>query len=178
VAKIHGIKKKEDAGSLPKMSYGHTRRETTSMKWIDTTGEPYAGKLARTVRRGVDGKGPEMAPRQQPTLHLDEAHRIVDAPVDRTPVSANSNGASQANGSMAVRANGNANVNGNGAPRDENAEGSVTEQQVASIRKLCQHLGKSEPDNVTSISFLVAKRLIQQLTAEYKESRQQSSKAS
>lgn len=57
-------------------------------------------------------------------------------------------------------------------PRDENAEGSVTEQQVASIRKLCQHLGKSEPDNVTSISFLAAKRLIGQLTAEYKEAAQ------
>jgi hypothetical protein len=103
------------------------------------------------------GYGTQFAP------DLDEAHRIVDAPVDRAPVSANSNGSNYANGSMVpMRAN------GNGAPRDENAEGSVTEQQVASIRKLCQHLGKSEPDNVTSISFLAAKRLIQQLTAEYK----------
>jgi hypothetical protein len=78
----------------------------------------------------------------------------------------------------AVRANGNGSANGNAAPRDENAEASVTEQQVASIRKLCQHLGKSEPDNVTSISFLAAKRLIQQLTTEYREARQNSSKAS
>jgi hypothetical protein len=115
------------------------------------------------------GYGTQFAP------DLDEAHRIVDA-----PVSSNGNGSYPSNGSMApVRANGNASANGNsnGAPRDENAEASVTEQQVASIRKLCQHLGKSEPDNVTSISFLAAKRLIQQLTAEYKESRQ-SSKAS
>jgi hypothetical protein len=119
------------------------------------------------------GYGTQFAP------DLDEAHRIVDAPVDRAPVAANGNGSNHANGSMApVRANGNGSANGNGAPRDENAEGSVTEQQVASIRKLCQHLGKSEPDNVTSISFLAAKRLIQQLTAEYKESRQSSSKAS
>jgi hypothetical protein len=116
------------------------------------------------------GFGTQFAP------DLDEAHRIVDAPIDRTPTPAN--GTTPANGSLAaVRANGNASANGNGAPRDENAEASITEQQVASIRKLCQHLGKSEPDNVTSISFLAAKRLIQQLTAEYKESRQ-SSKAS
>jgi hypothetical protein len=118
------------------------------------------------------GYGTQFAP------DLDEAHRIVDAPVDRTPASVNGNGSNNANGSMvAARSNGNASVNGTGAPRDENAESSATEQQVASIRKLCQHLGKSEPDNVTSISFLAAKRLIQQLTAEYKESRQ-SSKAS
>jgi len=113
------------------------------------------------------GYGTQFAP------DLDEAHRIVDAPVDRAPVGANGNGANHANGSTAVvRANGNASANGNGAPRDENAEGSATEQQVASIRKLCQHLGKSEPDNVASISFLAAKRVIQQLTTEYKESRQ------
>jgi hypothetical protein len=113
------------------------------------------------------GYGTQFAP------DLDEAHRIVDAPVDRTQVSSNGNGSHPANGSMSpVRANGNA--SGNGVPRDENTEASVTEQQVASIRKLCQHLGKSEPDNVTSISFLAAKRLIQQLTAEYKESRQNS----
>lgn len=53
----------------------------------------------------------------------------------------------------------------------------ATEQQVASIRKLCEHLGKSEPENVASISYLSAKKLIQQLTTEYKESRQ-SKKAS
>ena len=114
------------------------------------------------------GYGTQFAP------ELDEAHRIVDA-----PVAANGNGSNNANGSMAaVRANGNGSANGNAAPRDENAEASVTEQQVASIRKLCQHLGKSEPDNVTSISFLAAKRLIQQLTTEYREARQNSSKAS
>lgn len=121
------------------------------------------------------GYGTQFAP------ELDEAHRIVDAPVDRTSAPVSANGSNHANGSVAaVRANGNGNgsANSNGAPRDENAEASVTEQQVASIRKLCQHLGKSEPDNVTSISFLAAKRLIQQLTAEYKEARQSSSKAS
>ena len=82
---------------------------------------------------------------------LDERHRIVDAPVDR----------SSSNGS-----------NGLSDGAAETAEGSVTEQQLASIRKLCQHLDKPEPENVSSISFLAAKRLIQQLTTEYKEAKQ------
>lgn len=51
----------------------------------------------------------------------------------------------------------------------------VTEQQLSSIRQLCQHLGKSEPNNVSAISFIAAKTLIQRLTAEYKESRQNKS---
>lgn len=112
------------------------------------------------------GYGTQFAP------DLDEAHRIVDAPVDRAPTPVANN-----NGNRANVAN-NSTANNNNVPRDENAEGSVTEQQVSSIRKLCQHLGKNEPDNVTKISFLTAKRLIQQLTAEYKESRQNANKAS
>ncbi len=88
---------------------------------------------------------------------LDERHRIVDAPVDRT-ASNGSNGS--ADSSTA-----------------ETAEGSVTEQQLASIHKLCQYLDKPEPEDVNSISFLAAKRLIQQLTTEYKEAKQNNSKA-
>jgi hypothetical protein len=98
------------------------------------------------------GYGTQFAP------DLDEAHRIVDA-----PVSANGNGANSANG--------NASANSNGAPRDENSEASITDQQMASIRKLCGELGKSEPDNLTTLSFLAAKRLIQQLVDENKERR-------
>jgi len=78
----------------------------------------------------------------------DEAHRIVDSPVDRHPVLASKNGGEQ------------------------EAELAISEQQLSSIRKLCQHLGKPEPENVTSLSFLGARKVIQQLTAEYKEARQ------
>lgn len=102
------------------------------------------------------GYGTQFAP------DLDEAHRIVDSPVDRTPVPANGNGS-------ADRANGNA--NSNGTPRDENAKGSITEQQVASIQKLCQHVGEDEPDRLIDYSFTAAKVAIQRLTAKYKESR-------
>ncbi|HEY7414473.1 MAG TPA: hypothetical protein VH593_04720 [Ktedonobacteraceae bacterium] len=84
---------------------------------------------------------------------LDERHRIVDAPVDRV----------QSNGS-----------NGSSDGVAETAEASVTEQQLASIHKLYQHLDKPEPEGVNSISFLAAKRLIQQLTAEYRQTKQNS----
>lgn len=83
---------------------------------------------------------------------LDERHRIVDAPVDH----ASANGLNGSDGAA------------------EMAEASVTDQQLASIRKLCQHLDKPEPENVNSISFLAAKRLIQQLTAEYRQTKQNS----
>jgi hypothetical protein len=78
---------------------------------------------------------------------LDEAHRIVDAPADvrkSTPVASNGHA-------------------------DPNA---VTEQQLASIRKLCQHLGKPEPENAETMSYANAKELIAQLSAEYRQSRQ------
>jgi hypothetical protein len=109
------------------------------------------------------GYGTQFAP------ELNEEHRIVDSPVDF----ANNGSSSVSNGSGAV-ANGS---NGNGAQATAVENASATDQQLASIRKLCEHLGKSEPENVTSISYLGAKRLIQQLTAEYREYRQ-SNKAS
>lgn len=96
------------------------------------------------------GYGTQFAP------ELDEAHRVVDAPVDRAPTPATNN-------------NGNNN-------RSETDEATITEQQVTSIKKLCLHLGKNEPDNITKMSFLAAKKSIQTLTAEYKE--RQANKAS
>lgn len=107
------------------------------------------------------GYGTQFAP------ELEEGARIVDAPVDRAPVSASGNGSNHANSSTTQRQ-----TNGSNPPSDENAGATATEQQVASIRKLCQYLDKSEPNNVTSLSFEAAKQLIQTLTAEYKASRQ------
>lgn len=119
----------------------------------------------------------------------EEAHRIVDSPVDRQLQSMNGNGHSNGNGAAAtirtgvVASNGNSS-NGNGANgtngahvAENDAQASATEQQVASIRKLSEHLGKAMPEEGASLTFLNAKKLIQQLTAEYRESRQ-SSKAS
>jgi hypothetical protein len=110
------------------------------------------------------GYGTQFAP------ELDEAHRIVDSPVERYTPPANGNGQSSAsNGS-----NGRAEltpVQANG-----NTPSTATEQQLASIRKLSEHLGKAEPEDVANMSFLRARHLIQQLTSEYKE--RQHSKAS
>lgn len=48
----------------------------------------------------------------------------------------------------------------------------ATEQQVASIRKLCQHLGKPEPEKITELNYIVARRIIKGFTDEYRASRQ------
>jgi hypothetical protein len=136
------------------------------------------------------GYGTQFAP------ELDEQHRIVDSPVERqsAPVAANGNSYSNGNAPLASARPAVAPMNGANSssgpstqpvPQSINTprqlepadEAAITEQQVSSIRKLCEHLGKAEPENVTSISYLSAKKLIQQLTTEYKESRQ-SKKAS
>jgi len=112
------------------------------------------------------GYGTQFAP------ELNEEHRIVDAPVDYQPAT-NGNGS---NGSTNNRANGNSqNGHAQGSASADEAHAPISERQLGSIRKLSEVLGKSEPENLASLSFLNAKQLIQQLTAEY---RQQHSKAS
>ncbi len=106
------------------------------------------------------GYGTQFAP------ELNEEHRIVDSPVER----GNGNHVGNAPAYDATPTH-------DTTPAQDATNAAVTEQQISSIRKLCQHLGKNEPENVTSISYLSAKKIIQQLTAEYKEQRQ-SSKAS
>jgi AAA domain len=49
----------------------------------------------------------------------------------------------------------------------------ATEQQLASLRKLRQHLGKPEPEDIGTMSYLDAKTTIIALSAEYNESRKQ-----
>lgn len=112
---------------------------------------------------------------------FDERHRIVDAPVDRgaslttlAPVENTANGQrpatinktssrSTASKSQAAQA-GEANPN---AP--------MSEQQWSSIRKLCQHLGKAEPQQTDTMNYLAAKDLLAQLTQEYRQSRSKAS---
>lgn len=89
----------------------------------------------------------------------DEAHRIVDSPVDRHP-------------GLATKSVNDGNRGDYGYRSEQEAELSISEQQLSSIRKLCQHLNKPEPENLTSFTFLGARKVIQQLTTEYKEARQ------
>lgn len=88
---------------------------------------------------------------------LNEEHRIVDAPVERASTyqyANSSNGASAASGQQG----------------DEKAASTpATEQQLASLRKLCQHLDKEVPEVKT---YQEAKDIILRLSREYNESRQ------
>jgi len=110
---------------------------------------------------------------------LDEAHRIVDSPVSRNAVPVNSNG-NDSSSSATVRAdsvtrNNQHSTGTQEVPAEEqDAEASVTEQQLSSIRKLCERLDKPEPQNVTALSFVDARKVIRELTAEYKEAKQNS----
>jgi len=113
------------------------------------------------------GYGTQFAP------ELNEEHRIVDAPVDRsngTYASSNGNGS----GYAAASANGHTS-NGMRTERNEqlSPDSAATERQVSSIRKLCQRLDKPEPANLSSMTVLNAKQLIQQLTEEFKALQQQ-----
>lgn len=97
---------------------------------------------------------------------LNEEHRIVDAPVERA-------GTFQQVGNGNGRATATTAANGNSQPTDEKqASTPATEQQLASLRKLCQHLGKPEPEGQGTMSYLSAKELILQYSREYNEQRQ------
>ena len=131
------------------------------------------------------GYGTQFAP------ELSENHRIVDSPVDRTSNVAESsasystsasNGNSGNNGHATfspvrpINANGNASPNVASTATETTAQEpeKVTEQQLTSIHKLCDYLGKQEPEGVASMTFLEGKKLIQQLTAEYRQSKKAS----
>ena len=114
------------------------------------------------------GFGTQFAP------ELDEQHRIVDSPVARTSSSSNSSGRK---GIVPVRSGG-ASTNGNSyraAPVQSDPNAHASEQQLASIRKLCEHLGKPEPEKPETMSYASAKELIAQLSQEYRQSRNKAS---
>ncbi len=117
------------------------------------------------------GYGTQFAP------ELDEAHRIVDSPVERYPASVNGNGNS-GNGSaplapVRVQGQPQGSNNGSASAAEPSASALATEQQLSSIRKLREHLGKDGAEEQGTLSYLNAKKLIQQLTAEYREQKQQ-----
>jgi len=119
------------------------------------------------------GYGTQFAP------ELDEQHRIVDSPVERGAAPVESNG-NDHKGIVAVRPSA-SRASSNGQQATAAASGSsapnapVTEQQLMSIRKLCEHLGKAEPEQVETLSFASAKELITQLSQEYRQSRSKAS---
>jgi hypothetical protein len=114
------------------------------------------------------GYGTQFAP------DLDEQHRIVDAPVDRSTHENDSN-ANERKPIASVRTTAIvSNDKAKGTSLEENAvDTHATDQQLASIRKLCQHLGKPEPEHPGTMSYQDAKALITQLSHEYNEQKQQ-----
>src|SRR6266849_1990598 len=112
------------------------------------------------------GFGTQFAP------ELDEQHRIVDSPVART-----SSPGSGRKAIVPVRSAA-ANTNGNSyraAPVQSDPNAPASEQQLANIRKLCEHLGKPEPEKPETMSYASAKELIAQLSQEYRQSRNKAS---
>lgn len=111
---------------------------------------------------------------------LNEDHRIVDAPVERTghvvqPTRNASNGYHEdAPARPMIASNGKASGQNGQNVEGINTTAPATDQQLASLRKLCQHLGKPEPgsDTIDSLTFQQARELIAQLSHEYNEQRQ------
>ncbi|WP_069805305.1 hypothetical protein [Thermogemmatispora onikobensis] len=131
------------------------------------------------------GFGTQFAP------ELDEEHRIVDSPVERAAPHSTGEHAPEATAASEPEA---ASSNARGAavpavspsrqrtsPRSGNGSdsehGPITDQQLASIRKLCDTLGKSEPNDLASWNYAAARELILQLSREYRQ-RNESRKAS
>jgi len=118
------------------------------------------------------GYGTQFAP------ELDEEHRIVDSPVNRSSSSSSAGAGPQQppvatiTRTSAVKNGNKVSENGHRLAATENAPGtSATEKQLASIRKLCQYLGRTEPENQAALSYIKAKELLDQLTLEYKQRR-------
>ena len=60
------------------------------------------------------------------------------------------------------------------ASEEKGPDATATEQQLTSIRKLCQSLGRPEPENQEALTYATARELIQQLSLEYRQSRKAS----
>jgi hypothetical protein len=123
------------------------------------------------------GYGTQFAP------ELNEEHRIVDSPVERSTPSIENNDLANSNARKSLATVRPTAANGNGHPShpatptaaEIEPDTTATEQQLTSIRKLCEHLGKPEPENANSMSYASAKELIAQLSQEYRQSRSKAS---
>ena len=92
---------------------------------------------------------------------LDEEHRIVDAPVDRKPARSYQESKPFVESTVSVKEEPNM----------------ATEQQLSSLRKLRQHLGKPAPEDEDKMTYLDAKTTITALSQEYREMRERKSQA-
>ena len=97
---------------------------------------------------------------------MDEGERVVDAPVERRGLPQRTRPMPAPAPAPALRE---AQAFASGAADGETA---ATEKQMASIRKLCEVLGKPEP--AAPMSYGQARELITQLSGEYQRHRRAS----
>jgi hypothetical protein len=136
------------------------------------------------------GYGTQFAP------EFGEQHRIVDAPVDHQDMASTNSTSPRAEAPASTRQTPPANQKpASPAPAPRNLRPSApakpapqqneqpseqakaTDQQKASIQKLCEHVQMSVPEDLDTMSFTDAKALIKQLTDEYKKQRNESQPA-
>jgi hypothetical protein len=161
-------------------------KSESAVNFADFGEKAETGAIGRAL--AALGYGTQFAP------ELNEEHRIVDSPVERTSIVAESNGAYSSGSSnsderkpiVSVRptaVNGNTKAQSNSADSAASSQEKatdmtampITDQQRTSIRKLCEHLGKAEPEHVESMSYGSAKELIAVLSQEYRQSRSKAS---
>lgn len=150
--------------------------------WLEKSETGAIGRALAALGYGTQFTGDE----------FDERHRIVDAPVDRgaSIAAVENNHAQKATPAASVKpvaVGGRARAASNGHQKASSSEqeaqnkeeidpnSPVTDQQWSSIRKLCQHLGKAEPQSTDTMNYLSAKELIAQLSQEYRQSRSKAS---
>lgn len=91
---------------------------------------------------------------------FNEAHRIVDTPVKHDNPKEEQPKSAPTTPKIPIPV------------ANEKEETSLaSEQQISSIRKLCEHLHKPAPDGLNKLTFFGARKVIAALTAEYKEAR-------
>lgn len=125
--------------------------------WLEKAETGAIGRALAALGYGTQFTGDE----------LDEAHRIVDSPVSRNAASVSSNATDSSSPTTVRAAQG-------VSPGEQGAEAPITEQQLNSIRKLCERLEKPEPQNIMAFSSVDARQVIRELTAEYREAKQNS----
>jgi hypothetical protein len=140
--------------------------------WLEKAETGAIGRALAALGYGTQFTGDE----------LDEAHRIVDSPVSRhaVPVQSNANDSSApaaARADLVARNSRYSPATQGVSPAEQDTDTPITEQQLSSIRKLCERLDKPEPQNAATLSSVDARQVIRELTAEYREA-QQNSKAS
>jgi hypothetical protein len=127
------------------------------------------GRISETVLRELRSKLPRPATGQ---VTANEGERVADAPVERKRTSTRSASASEPVARPVPAATTAAPAQRNAPTNAPASEPMATEQQLRSISKLCEALGRPEPEPV--ITLAQARELISQLSGEYQRMRRAS----